>query len=31
VARPSAYVAGRADEIEQQMQQLGSDYLDRLH
>jgi monofunctional biosynthetic peptidoglycan transglycosylase len=31
VARPSAYVAGRADDIEQQMQQLGSDYLDELH
>jgi monofunctional biosynthetic peptidoglycan transglycosylase len=26
-ARPSAYVQSRADEIEQQMQQLGSDYL----
>lgn len=30
-ARPSPYVAGRADDIEQQMQQLGSGYLDDLH
>ena len=31
VARPSAYVAGRAEDIEQQMQQLGPGYLDALN
>lgn len=31
VDRPSGYVLGRADDIEQQMEQLGSNYLDSLH